>query len=172
VAIRAVAGHLLVGPDNGLLWPATRAAGGAEAAVDLADSRFALDHVSATFHGRDVFAPVAAALADGAALETAGSPIDPGSLVALTPLEPQIDELAGSLTDLDAAGIAGDGVVLVDPGGGPLHVRVGRTFSDVAPGELLLYEDSNGALSLAVSSGSAARRLRVAAGDELRISPR
>ena len=92
VAIRAAAGHLLVGPDNGLLWPAALAAGGAEAAVDLAGSRFALDPVSATFHGRDVFAPVAAALAGGATIERAGSPIDPASLVALAPLEPQIEE--------------------------------------------------------------------------------
>jgi S-adenosylmethionine hydrolase len=187
VAIRAVAGHLLVGPDNGLLGPATLAAGGAEAAVDLAGSRFALEPVSATFHGRDVFAPVAAALATGAALETAGSPIDPASLVALAPLAPQIEEralrapvvaidrfgnleLAAALTDLEAAGIAGDGTVFVDAGAGPLRAKAGRTFSDVAAGELLLYEDSSRAMSLAVSSGSAAQRLGVAAGDELRIS--
>jgi S-adenosyl-L-methionine hydrolase (adenosine-forming) len=187
VAIRAVAGHLLVGPDNGLLRPAALAAGGAEAAVDLAGSRFALEPVSATFHGRDVFAPVAAALAAGAALETAGSPIDPASLVALAPLAPQIEEralrapvvaidrfgnleLAAALTDLEAAGIVGDGTVLVDAGAGPLRAQAGRTFSDVAAGELLLYEDSSRAMSLAVSSGSAAQRLAVAAGDELRIS--
>jgi S-adenosyl-L-methionine hydrolase (adenosine-forming) len=187
VAIRAAAGHLLVGPDNGLLWPAALAGGGAEAAVDLAGSRFALDPVSATFHGRDLFAPVAAALAGGAALERVGSPIDPASLIALAGLEPQIEErtlraavvaidrfgnleLAAALTDLDAAGIAGNSTVLVDAGGGPLRAQAGRTFSDVAAGELLLYEDSSGALSLAVSSGSAAQRLAVAAGDELRIS--
>ncbi len=187
VAIRAAAGHLLVGPDNGLLWPAALAAGGAEAAVDLAGSRFALDPVSATFHGRDVFAPVAAALAGGATIERAGSPIDPASLVALAPLEPQIEEgvlrapvaavdrfgnleLAAALTDLHAAGIAGEATVLAAAGGGPLRVHVGRTFSEVAVGELLLYEDSSRALSLAVSSGSAAQRLGVAAGGELRIT--
>ncbi len=124
VAIRAAAGHLLVGPDNGLLWPAAVAAGGAEAAVDLAGSRFALEPVSATFHGRDVFAPVAAALAGGVALFDAGRPIDPASLVALAPLAPQIEEgalrapvvaidrfgnleLAAALADLDGGGDRG-----------------------------------------------------------------
>ena len=187
VAIRAAAGHQLVGPDNGLLWPAALAAGGVEAAVDLAESRFVLDPVSATFHGRDVFAPVAAALAAGAALEEAGSPIDPASLVALDPLVPVVEtdarrarvvaidrfgnlELAATSADLHAAGIAGRDGVVVEAGDRRIDAHTGRTFSDIATGELLLYEDSSRVLSLAVSSGSAARRLAVATGDELRIS--
>jgi hypothetical protein len=187
VAIRAGAGHLLVGPDNGLLWPAALAAGGAQAAVDLSGSRFVLDPVSATFHGRDVFAPVAAALAGGAELQDAGSPIDPASLVVLEPLAPVVEahalrawvvaidrfgnlELAATLSELDAAGIARGGPVLVEAGGRPRPAHAGRTFSDVAAGELLLYEDSGGALSLAVSCGSAAQQLSVATGDEIRIS--
>jgi S-adenosyl-L-methionine hydrolase (adenosine-forming) len=187
VAIRAAGGHLLVGPDNGLLWPAARAAGGAEAAVDLAGSRFALEPVSATFHGRDVFAPVAAALAGGAALEDAGAPIDPASLVVLEPLVAEVEgrtvrvrvvavdrfgnlELAAVRADLDAAGVPANGPVVVQAGGGPVGAHAGRTFSDVPAGGLLLYEDSSGVVSLAVSCGSAADRLAVTAGDELRIS--
>jgi hypothetical protein len=190
VAIRAAAGHLLVGPDNGLLWPATVAAGGAEAAVDLARSPFALEPVSATFHGRDVFAPVAAALAAGAALQDAGTAIDPASLVVLEPLAPRVQagalwarvaaidrfgnlELAAGPADLDAAGLAGSDELMVEAtggaGGSRIHAHVGRTFSDVVAGEPLLYEDSGGALSLAVSCGSAAERLSAGTGDELRI---
>lgn len=187
VAIRAAAGHLLVGPDNGLLWPAACAAGGAEAAVDLAGSPFALEPVSATFHGRDVFAPVAAALAGGAALEDVGTAIDPASLVALEPLTARVRagelrapvaaidrfgnlELAAVPADLDAAGLARLDEAVVQAADAPVRARLGRVFSDVAPGALLLYEDSGGALSLAVSQGSAAERLAVASGDELRIS--
>ncbi len=187
VAIRAGDGHQLVGPDNGLLWPATLAAGGAEAAVDLAGSRFALEPVSATFHGRDVFAPVAAALAGGVALQDVGTPVDPASLVVLKPLEARVQrgelraqivaidrfgnlELAAVRGDLDAAGLPADGGVEVEAAGEPVRARAGRTFSDVAAGDLLLYEDSSGVLSLAVSCGSAAELLAVAAGDELRIS--
>ena len=187
VAIRAAAGHLLVGPDNGLLWPATLAAGGAEAAVDLAGSRFALQPVSATFHGRDVFAPVAAALAGDAGLEDVGAAVDPASLVVLEDQRPRVEQLAlraavaavdrfGNLElaavpgDLALAGLAGRDSVVVRGGADPVDARVGRTFTDAPAGELLLYEDSGGALSLAVTRGSAAARLAVAAGDELRIS--
>jgi S-adenosylmethionine hydrolase len=188
VAIRAAAGHLLVGPDNGLLWPASLAAGGAEAAVDLAGSPFALEPVSATFHGRDVFAPVAASLAGGATLEDAGTTIDPASLVVLEPVQPRVEPLAlrarvvaidrfGNLelgavpADLGAAGLAARDSLVVEGVGSPVPTQVGRTFSDVAEGELLLFEDSGGALSLAVSCGSAALRLGAATGDELRIAP-
>ncbi|HET9124725.1 MAG TPA: SAM-dependent chlorinase/fluorinase [Solirubrobacteraceae bacterium] len=187
VAIQARAGQLFVGPDNGLLWPAVCAAGGAEAVVDLKGSPCALTPVSATFHGRDVFAPVAAALADGTPLEQIGTPVDPTSLVTLTPLRAQVEpeilrvsvvavdrfgnlELGAVPADLAAAGLAGSKELAVQTAGGCLRVRCGRTFSDVPRGELLLYGDSGGALSVAVSGGSAAGRLAVAAGDELRIA--
>jgi S-adenosylmethionine hydrolase len=189
IAIRSMGGHLLVGPDNGLLMSAARAAGGALAAVDLADSRFALEPVSATFHGRDVFAPVAAALAAGARLEEAGAVVDPASLVALEPLTPTVEpgslralvaaidrfgnlELAADAEDLGAAGLAQRSDVLVESVTGSATARLGRTFSDVAPGQLLLYTDSGGALSLAISRGSAAERLGTGSGDELRIRAR
>ena len=83
VALRVADGRLLVGPDNGLLAPAAALAGGVVEAVDLGASPFALSPISATFHGRDLFAPVAARLAGGAALGDAGTPLDTGSLVAL-----------------------------------------------------------------------------------------
>lgn len=188
VAIRAADGHLLVGPDNGLLWPAALGAGGAQAAVDLEASPFALEPVSATFHGRDVFAPVAAALASGAALEEAGVPIDPATLVTLAPVQPSVEpralqarvmaidrfgnlELGAMPADLTAAGLPARGQLAVTTGGGSALARLARTFSDGAAGELLLYEDSGGVLSLAISGGSAAGRLGTAVGDELRIAP-
>ena len=64
--------RVLVGPDNGLLWPAVEHLGGAVEAVDVSLSEFRLEPISATFHGRDVFAPVAAHLALGASLPDAG----------------------------------------------------------------------------------------------------
>jgi S-adenosylmethionine hydrolase len=143
--------------------------------------------MSATFHGRDVFAPVAAGLADGTPLEQVGTPVDPASLVTLAPLGAQVEhqalrvpvvavdrfgnlELAAVPADLTAAGLAGLEQLVVRTAGGSAPVRCGRTFSDVPAGDLLLYEDSGGALSVAVSAGSAAGRLAVAPGDELRIT--
>src|SRR5207245_265507 len=76
VALRCADGRLMVGPDNGLLSLAAESAGGAVEAVDVSRSRHRLEPVSATFHGRDVFAPVAAALAAGEPLAEAGDPLD------------------------------------------------------------------------------------------------
>ena len=68
---------MLVGPDNGLLSLAWERCGGVELAVDITRSPHRLEPVSATFHGRDIFAPVAAHLAAGAELADAGDPLDP-----------------------------------------------------------------------------------------------
>src|SRR5437868_13213091 len=75
-------GRVLVGPDNGVLSLAAAASGGVVEAVDISRSQHRLEPVSATFHGRDVFAPVAAALAAGAPFADAGEPL-------------AVDELAG-----------------------------------------------------------------------------
>src|SRR3954468_22776657 len=81
VAVRtAEEGRILVGPDNGLLALAALRFGGAVEAVDLTRSRHRLEPTSATFHGRDVFSPAAAARVPGAPLAEAGEPMDPDDL--------------------------------------------------------------------------------------------
>src|SRR5207245_2096708 len=81
VALRAADGdRCFVGPDNGLLWLAAERFGGAVEAVDIGRSPWRLEPVSATFHGRDIFAPVAARLAAGESLAEAGDPCDPDEL--------------------------------------------------------------------------------------------
>src|SRR5437764_7504244 len=91
IALRLADDRLLVGPDNGLLAPAAELAGGVIEAVDIARSRYRLEPVSATFHGRDIFAPVAARLAAGASVAEAGQPCDPDDLVALELPEPRLE---------------------------------------------------------------------------------
>jgi S-adenosylmethionine hydrolase len=176
IALRAGA-QLLVGPDNGLLAPAAARLGGVVEAVDLARSPWRLEPVSATFHGRDVFAPVAAHLAAGGALAEAGEPVDPASLVELALPEPRRD--GGALV---AHAVAFDtyGNVLLDATGADLpdraaHVAgrpavVGRTFGDAGAGGLLVYEDASGALALAVNQGSAREELGLRVDDEVRIT--
>jgi len=84
VAVRvAQDDRLLVGPDNGLLSLAAARFGGVVEAVEVGRSTHRLEPVSATFHGRDLFAPVAAHLAAGAPLAGAGDPLDPEELVRL-----------------------------------------------------------------------------------------
>ena len=173
VAIRcAEEGRLLVGPDNGVLMPAAEAFGGAVQAIDVARSQFRLEPVSATFHGRDIFAPVAAHLAAGAALEAAGDPLGVDELTPLTLPEPvlgdgrieahvlAVDGYGNVQLDLTHEQIAGSGLKLgraVAANGE--RIQFARTFADVAPGELLLYEDAYRVLALAVNRGSAAERL-------------
>ena len=179
---------LLVGPDNGLLWPAAQAGGGVAEAVEISASPWRREPVSATFHGRDVFAPVAAGLAGGAALSDAGSPLDPASLIRLDLPEPRrasdgsveyeviacdgYGNLGLGLGGLAAAGLRyGARVPVSTSAGGAVRALVGRTFADVDPGALVLYEDAGGMLALAVNGGSAAERLGVRLGDRIVVAP-
>ncbi len=183
VALRVADGRLFVGPDNGLLSLATERAGGAVEAVDIGRSRFALPTVSATFHGRDIFAPVAARLAAGAALADAGEPCDPGGLVAVELPQPRVEDgvlVAHALyidrfgnvqlnVEEDSSFSVGALVEVTAAAGRSEHARCVRTFADAGAGELILYEDSYGRLAVAVNQGDAATRLDVTVDDEIRI---
>jgi S-adenosylmethionine hydrolase len=189
IAIRAADDRLLVGPDNGVLWLAADAAGGALEVVDIASSPWRLEPVSATFHGRDVFAPVAARLAAGGQLAQAGAPSDPENLVKLELPRPRWEDgaLVATAIYLDRFGNVQvnanhEDLVGAELGvglGSPIELEAGihgrhrayyaRTFADVEAGELLLYEDADGTLAVAVSQGSAADRLGLAVGDALSI---
>jgi S-adenosyl-L-methionine hydrolase (adenosine-forming) len=182
VALRVADGRLFVGPDNGLLSLATERAGGAVEAVDIGRSPFALPTVSATFHGRDIFAPVAARLAGGAALGDAGEPCDPSGLVAVELPEPRVEDgvLVAHVLYIDRFGNVqlnveepsfevGAEVDVTAASGRSERARYVRTFADAGAGELILYEDSYGRLAVAVNQGDAATRLDMTVDDELRI---
>jgi S-adenosyl-L-methionine hydrolase (adenosine-forming) len=188
VAVAAAEGRLLVGPDNGLLSRALDRLGGALDAVEISRSPFRLEPVSATFHGRDLFAPVAAHLALGARLEEAGEPIDPASLTALDLPTPAVsvegvvahaihsDGYGNVTLDLDASMLAdgplrpGDRLEVRAPDG-RFEALWARTFADVGPADVLLFEDSSGALALAVSGGSAAGLMDLQPDSEITLRP-
>ena len=186
VAIRTVDGRTFVGPDNGLLMLAADDIG-IEAVHELADPRFRLHEVSRTFHARDIFAPAAAHLAAGVAVSELGPALDPASLVRVDVPEPEVGRTQISATALvvDRFGNVAtnarrehlDGLGLDD--GDRVEIRltldryyafVAQTFSDADPGELIVYEDSYGLLSLAISQGNAARLAGVSPGDEIRLA--
>jgi S-adenosyl-L-methionine hydrolase (adenosine-forming) len=188
VAVETGEGRFLVGPDNGLLSRALDRLGGPSAAVELSRSPFRLEPVSATFHGRDLFAPVAAHLSLGARLDEAGEAIEPGSLTILDLPTPEVggDEVVAHAIhtdgygnvelDLDASMLAsgplreGERLEIRAPDG-RFEGLWARTFADVAPGELLLFEDSSGAMALAVSGGSAAGLLDLEPDREVILRP-
>ncbi|WP_081685481.1 SAM hydrolase/SAM-dependent halogenase family protein [Candidatus Solirubrobacter pratensis] len=169
VALRA-ADRWFVGPDNGLLIDAAERFGGVAEAYDVGESPWRLEPVSATFHGRDIFAPVAAHLALG---EVPDAPVEAASLVRLPRLQARRD---GGAIVAHALEVDGFGNVRLDaPAGtaartaGGHPVVVARTFGDALPGGLLLYTESDGGLALAVNGGSAAALLGLRAGDEVRL---
>ena len=174
--------RLLVGPDNGLLIPAAERFGGIVEAVEISHSPWRLEPVSATFHGRDLFAPVAARLANGEALADAGTPLDASELVALELPRPRLED--GALV-AHVMVVDGFGNVQLDAAPSDLGGRLGRTidvgdghsarylrtFADAKPGELLLYEDAAGMLALAVNGGEASGELGgLEQGDEVRLA--
>jgi S-adenosylmethionine hydrolase len=176
----ATESSVLVGPDNGLLMPAADALGGVRRAVRLDREELFLEPVSATFHGRDVFAPVAAHLLGGAVLDEVGTAIDPDSLARLD--EPRVlirlDGLEAEVVDVDHFGnlqLAATWRDLDTDVGEPLDVDghravAGRHFASVTAGDLVVYADSDGRVAVAVNGGNAARRLEVTRGATVRIS--
>ena len=180
--------RVLVGPDNGLLAPTLERLGGADAAVDLERSPFRLEPVSVTFHGRDVFAPVAAHLALGARLEEAGERIDPASLEPLAMPTATVEgdrvvahalfaDRFGNVTldltadDLAAGPLEPGAALGVRAPDGRFEARWARTFADLGRGDVLLYEDSSGRLSLAVNGGSAEGLMDLNPDDEVVLAP-
>jgi S-adenosyl-L-methionine hydrolase (adenosine-forming) len=188
---RALAGEVrsgayLVGPDNGLLLPAARALGGIVRAVHLSNPRYHLQPVSNTFHGRDVFSPVAAHLAAGADLDDLGERVPPASMSSIDfpGFQWEADGgLTAEIIDIDRFGNARLSVLQEDLDlryGTLLEIRVRdevieasyvETFGTAKDGDLVVVPDSHWRLSLAVNKGNAARALQLSVGDELRVEP-
>jgi S-adenosylmethionine hydrolase len=181
-------GRFLVGPDNGLLGPAIERFGGAARAIDLSRSPFRLEPVSHTFHGRDLFAPVAAHLALGATLDEAGEKFDPAELAPLELPEPQIepgrvrahalliDRYGNVSLDLDSdsasrGSLAAGGRFEVRAPDGRFEGAWVRTFAEVERGDVLLYENASGRMTLAVNGGSAAGLLDLRPDAEVEFRP-
>jgi len=189
IALRTAAEErLLVGPDNGLLMLAAQRFGGIAEGADISRSPERAAALSRTFHGRDLFAPVAAALAAGEPLAALGSDLDVSQLRQLLPPVASVsdgailahvlrrdrfgnlilDATAQQLTEVGAR--EGSSVAVHHAG----HVHAARragTFAEVAVGELLLYVDAQRMVALAVNQGSAAELLGAARDDELLVRP-
>lgn len=190
------AGRFFVGPDNGLFSPVLcREPGWKARSPDNPDYWRLLEgpdglkqvHVSPTFHGRDIFAPVAAHLARGVPLEVLGVPcapvISPWSMPTadgegLLGEIIHIDHFGNAITnvtrdDLEALdrGLRGaECVVRIGGAGEGPAVRMARTYGETAPGAMVALWGSSGHLEIAVNRGSAARELGLGPGSKLTVA--
>jgi S-adenosylmethionine hydrolase len=186
LALQAPDGRLYVGPDNGLLLPAAEKLGGVAAAHVLSNREYALESVSRTFHGRDVFSPAAAHLAAGVEPRELGPEIDPATLVRLDIPVPEIGatriaatilyvdrfgniQLNVTRSDLERVGIEPGKELELELGPDRYYAVAARTFADVRKGDIMLYEDAYENVAVAISGGDAASMLRARPGRQLRI---
>ena len=187
VVVSTSDGSLLVGPDNGLLSLAWDERGGITGANAISNPKIWRETVHPTFRGRDVFAPVAAHLVNGAALSEVGDPIDPDSLTRLIQRSVVVDDdhvhaevslvdhfgnvsLNVARADLEAAGIVFGDTVELRCNGRTQAVPFTATYGDVPRGRLTLCEDSFRAVMLAVNAGHASRELRISRGEPVVIA--
>jgi S-adenosylmethionine hydrolase len=177
LAVRA-GSHLFLAPDNGVLKYVFDA--NPECAVyRVANPEYFLDGVSRTFHGRDIFAPVAAHLSMGVPLEKIGKPFpdyDRGRV-----LKPRVEEsrITGQIVYVDrfGNGITNIGADLIQGRRG-LRVQVNlwnfdgvhATYAEVRRGEPLVLVGSDGTLEIAVHQGNAKEKMKFQLGDEVIVS--
>jgi len=192
LAVTTARGDALVGPDNGLLLPAADVLGGLTGAWMLTPERVLIraglsgGRVSATFHGRDIFAPVAALLSSAVDPAQYGAPMDPAALVRLPPAISQLTPQGAlaEVIEIDRFGnvglalrfedfVPGDGRLSVDVEGEDLpewSARVVQTYGDLGAGELGVFCDSWGQVALALNAASAAQLLSVERGMMVRLT--
>jgi hypothetical protein len=165
--------YRFVAPDNGLLTPVFDRYPDARCHV-LGDSRFHLPDRSATFHGRDIFSPVAAHLASGVAVEELGPAVEPSTCARIAmfrnaPLDNgtgwkgevvSIDHFGNVITSFEASMAAGDPAWRAAAGtSGQLPIV--HTYGEVKPGEPLAYAGSSGMIEIAVRNGNAGKELGI-----------
>jgi S-adenosylmethionine hydrolase len=186
LALRDGEGRTHVGPDNGLLVLAAEKFGGIVEAHELTNPGYALESVSRTFHGRDLFSPAAAHLALGVPLAELGPPIAPDALARIDIPKPEIgtNRIHGQVLAIDRFGniqlnlegqqIENAGLVPgtrleLEFGGERYYAVAARTFADARRGDIILYEDSYRNIAIAISGGDAAELFAAHEGQGVRI---
>ena len=183
IIIETGRGDYLIGPDNGVLIPATRFLGGIKKAVEITNERYMRKPVSPVFHGRDIFTPAAAHLSKGVSIDEFGNRINPEDLVQAPYEEARIKE-----NEINA-------VVISINKFGSLHLNIRheiwdkfnieigenielrinnktmkiphcRTFGDVNKGKPLIFRDDYGRIEIALNMGNFSKEFKVKIADK------
>jgi S-adenosyl-L-methionine hydrolase (adenosine-forming) len=186
LALRDGEGRTHVGPDNGLLLLAAERLGGIVEAHEITNPAYALESVSRTFHGRDLFSPAAAHLALGVPLAELGPPIATDALARLdipvAEVRPSrircnvlsIDRFGNiqlnlAREQLDEADVQPGTRLELELGAERYYAVAARTFADARAGEIILYEDAYRNIAIAISGGDAAELFAAREGQDVRI---
>lgn len=171
IAIETERGDFLVGPDNGVLMEAG-AFLGVKRIHALENTQYMLPQVSTSFHGRDIFAPAAAHLAEGVPAEELGRQVSEEEVekatisvlgedeTALFSTVVRIDRFGNIQTGIPADRVNPTREVTVIIGDRKVVLPYVKTFGEVNPGELLMYEDSDGFITISQNQGNASRVLK------------
>jgi S-adenosylmethionine hydrolase len=176
-------GHRLLVPDNGCWTLLARISAKPPVVRRLTEPRFWRHSVSATFHGRDILAPVAARLSLGTAPQQLGPLVDDWVRLEIPAPRLEPDRLTGEVILIDRFGnlitnIPGDAFAAL--AARPVRIAVGeaevprcvRTYAEVEPGALVSLISSFGTLEVAVNRGNAAERLQAAVGTPIQVAAR
>jgi hypothetical protein len=186
IIIKAKRGDYLIGPDNGLLIPATRRLGGIEKVVEITNEKYMRRPVCPVFHGRDVFAPAAAWLSKGVRLEEFGQPIDPQKLVKAPYDEANVSEgvVTGEVIHINHFGSASVNVIFkdfeksgikykddieIETNVNRINTKLLRTFGEVTKGEVIAFPDDYGRIEVAINHGRFVDKFGVKLGDKITI---
>jgi len=184
LAIKVKRGDYLIGPDNGVLIPAARILGGIEKAVEINNPKYMRKQISPIFHGRDIFAPVAAWLSRGIKLEDIGPTLKPNEL-AKAPYEEAVKKdniIEAKIISINKFGsfhlnithqlwnewkLNFQDVVQLEFGDFKLRLLVVNVFSDVLKGEPLIMKDDYGRIEIAINQDSFADKYLVEIGQQV-----
>ncbi|MDH7564139.1 MAG: SAM-dependent chlorinase/fluorinase [Candidatus Bathyarchaeota archaeon] len=171
---------LLIGPDNGVLVLAAKKLGGIKYAYKIANSALTRPSISSTFHGRDIFAPAAAHLANQTPLAKFGSKIRGITMPEFSKVTKRKDMLVGEVLHIDSfgniitnfvqsnfAGMSAEASVEIELNRIKRKLKLCRAYAEVKPQEPLAIIGSHGFLELAVNQGNAAELFGVKAGDQV-----
>jgi len=183
IIIKVGRGDYLVGPDNGVLIPATRFLGGIKKVVEITNEKYMRKPVSPIFHGRDIFMPAAAYLSKGVKMEEFGEELEPETLAKAPYEEAKIrgNEMHAKIISINKFGSlhlnitheawdefgvkAGDSVTLYFKNDS-LDTPFVTTFGDVEKGEDLIMKDDYGRIEVALNQDSFAKLYGVKIGDD------
>lgn len=176
--------HFLVGPDNGLLIPAARKLG-MKRIFEIKNPKYMLESISSTFHGRDVFAPVAAHLCLGVEPEKIGEVLEEWVDMNFGIYSARGKELRGRILHVDSFGnlitnipekmllkkYGFEQMMEIRTAGKRVSAPFLATYSEVGEKEILATVSSSGFLEIAANQGSAASKLGTKRGNEIQLSP-